>query len=161
MGPPGGRARSAHRSGRISARQLRPGSRCRRRRWGPFWSVAAGLLRFLDDPAVPIDNNATERSLRGVVRLVSLCAPSSSAGNRECSIIARIAGGLSDVGIGVGPAGLPGGPDRLRKSAREHRRRPGARARFLTGATSGSRDTTRPLWPRPRPSLFDGTGRRG
>jgi hypothetical protein len=26
-----------------------------------------GLLRFLDDPNVPIDNNGTERCLRGVV----------------------------------------------------------------------------------------------
>ena len=26
-----------------------------------------GLLRFLDDPAVPLDNNVTERCLRGVV----------------------------------------------------------------------------------------------
>jgi transposase len=26
-----------------------------------------GLVRFLDDPAIPIDNNATERALRGVV----------------------------------------------------------------------------------------------
>lgn len=26
-----------------------------------------GLLRFLDDPRVPLDNNATERALRGPV----------------------------------------------------------------------------------------------
>jgi hypothetical protein len=26
-----------------------------------------GLVRFLDDPAIPLDNNATERALRGVV----------------------------------------------------------------------------------------------
>ena len=26
-----------------------------------------GLVRFLDDPAIPIDNNATERAMRGVV----------------------------------------------------------------------------------------------
>jgi transposase len=32
---------------------------------GGMWE--AGLLRFLDDPNVPIDNNATERCLRGVV----------------------------------------------------------------------------------------------
>jgi transposase len=29
-----------------------------------IWS---GLVRFLDDPAIPLDNNATERALRGVV----------------------------------------------------------------------------------------------
>ena len=29
-----------------------------------LWS---GLTRFLDDPAVPLDNNGTERALRGVV----------------------------------------------------------------------------------------------
>ncbi len=32
---------------------------------GGMWET--GLLRFLDDPNVPIDNNATERCLRGVV----------------------------------------------------------------------------------------------
>ena len=26
-----------------------------------------GLLRFLDDPRIPLDNNATERALRGIV----------------------------------------------------------------------------------------------
>lgn len=26
-----------------------------------------GLARFLDDPSIPLDNNATERALRGVV----------------------------------------------------------------------------------------------
>ena len=26
-----------------------------------------GLVRFLDDPAIPLDNNATERALRGLV----------------------------------------------------------------------------------------------
>ena len=31
---------------------------------GGVWK---GLVRFLDDPRVPIDNNATERALRGVV----------------------------------------------------------------------------------------------
>ena len=31
---------------------------------GGIWS---GLVRFLEDPRIPIDNNATERSLRGVV----------------------------------------------------------------------------------------------
>jgi len=31
---------------------------------GGMWP---GLLVFLDDPAVPVDNNATERALRGVV----------------------------------------------------------------------------------------------
>jgi transposase len=25
------------------------------------------LVRFLEDPAIPIDNNATERAMRGVV----------------------------------------------------------------------------------------------
>jgi transposase len=32
---------------------------------GGMWEH--GLLRFLDDPNVPIDNNGTERCLRGVV----------------------------------------------------------------------------------------------
>jgi len=32
---------------------------------GGLWDQ--GLLRFLDNPAIPIDNNATERALRGVV----------------------------------------------------------------------------------------------
>jgi transposase len=31
---------------------------------GDLWP---GLLRFLDDPQLPLDNNATERALRGVV----------------------------------------------------------------------------------------------
>ena len=36
---------------------------------GGMWD--SGLLRFLDDPNVPIGNNGTERCLRGVVVLVS------------------------------------------------------------------------------------------
>ena len=31
---------------------------------GGLWK---GLVRFLDDPRIPLDNNATERALRGVV----------------------------------------------------------------------------------------------
>lgn len=30
-------------------------------------SIWSGLVRFLDDPRIPLDNNATERALRGVV----------------------------------------------------------------------------------------------
>ena len=40
---------------------LDPAPRARR---GDLWP---GLLRFLDDPRLPLDNNATERALRGVV----------------------------------------------------------------------------------------------
>jgi transposase IS66 family protein len=34
---------------------------------GDMGGVWKGLVRFLDDPRVPIDNNATGRALRGVV----------------------------------------------------------------------------------------------
>jgi transposase len=49
------------------------------------------LTRFVDNPRVPLDNNATERAIRGPVVLVSLCTSSSSTRNFEGSIIARIA----------------------------------------------------------------------
>jgi len=50
----------------LSVRAL-PGSGLRRaiEYMGGMWE--GGLLRFLDDPNVPIDNNRTERCLRGVV----------------------------------------------------------------------------------------------
>jgi len=40
-----------------------------------------GLRVFLTDPAVPLDNNRTERALRGVVVSGSLCVTSSNAWN--------------------------------------------------------------------------------
>lgn len=49
-----------------------------------------GLRVFLKDSAVGLDNNATERALRGIVILVSLCVSSSSAWNVESSVIPRI-----------------------------------------------------------------------
>jgi transposase len=77
-GPPGNNQRArlrAERSREIVKRierwalsvQSLPGSSLRKaiEYMGGMWDQ--GLLRFLDDPAVPIDNNATERSLRGVV----------------------------------------------------------------------------------------------
>jgi hypothetical protein len=48
------------------------------------------LQRFLDDPRLPVHNNASERALRREVRPVSLCSSSSSAGNYERAIVARI-----------------------------------------------------------------------
>jgi hypothetical protein len=50
-----------------------------------------GLTRFLSDPRIPLDNNATERGLRGLVSLVSLCPSSSSTGNHERAGVAGIA----------------------------------------------------------------------
>ena len=46
------------------------------------------LTRFLHDPHIPLDNNATERGIRGPVVYGSLCITSSSAWNRESSIVA-------------------------------------------------------------------------
>ena len=40
---------------------------------GSLWK---GLTRLLDDPRIPLDNNASERALRGPVSLVSLCVTS-------------------------------------------------------------------------------------
>lgn len=75
-GPPGERARLRNEESRaivkriekwaLSVRSL-PGSGLRKaiEYMGHMWNE--GLLRFLDDPNVPIDNNGTERCLRGVV----------------------------------------------------------------------------------------------
>jgi transposase len=75
-GPPEERARLRHEESRaivkrierwaLSVRAL-PGSGLRNavEYMGGMWD--AGLLRFLEDPNVPIDNNGTERCLRGVV----------------------------------------------------------------------------------------------
>jgi transposase len=49
-----------------------------------------GLNIFLRNPQVPLDNNATERAMRGVVSPVSLCASQSSARNPERPIVRRI-----------------------------------------------------------------------
>jgi transposase len=48
------------------------------------------LTAFLDDARIPVDNNASERALRVIASLVSLCASSSNAGNLERVIVARI-----------------------------------------------------------------------
>ena len=50
-----------------------------------------GLTHFLSDPRIPIDNNHTERGLRGVVSHVSLCPFSASAWNHEGAGVAGIA----------------------------------------------------------------------
>jgi transposase len=55
---------------------------------GDLWT---GLLRFLDDPRLALDNNATERALRGVVVLDSLCTSCSNTRNLESSIVSGIA----------------------------------------------------------------------
>ena len=39
----------------------RPIARC----WSVFRSTGVGLTRFLDDPRIPLDNNASERQGRG------------------------------------------------------------------------------------------------
>jgi transposase len=44
---------------------------------------------FLRDARVPLDNNASERSLRRIAVHVSLCTPSSSARNLERAIVPR------------------------------------------------------------------------
>jgi len=77
-GPPGNEQRARLRAARsrpivksierwVLGIQTLPGSSLRRaiEYMGGMWDQ--GLLRFLDDPAVPIDNNGCERSLRGVV----------------------------------------------------------------------------------------------
>ena len=99
-GPPAERARLREQESRpivkriqqwaLSIRAL-PGSGLRGavEYMGGMWD--SGLLRFLDDPNVPIDNNGTERCLRGVVVLVSLCTSSSSTRNLEGSIVPGIA----------------------------------------------------------------------
>jgi transposase len=52
---------------------------------GKHWD---GLRVFLSDPNVPLDNNQTERALRGVVVSGSLCITSSSTWNPEGLVIA-------------------------------------------------------------------------
>jgi transposase len=47
------------------------------------------LTRFVGDPHIPLDNNATERAIRGPVILASLCTLSSCARNHERAIVAR------------------------------------------------------------------------
>ncbi len=75
-GPPEERARLRDKRSRDIVKQIEkwaltveslPGSPLRKaiEYMGGMWDQ--GLLRFLDDPAVPIDNNATERCLRGIV----------------------------------------------------------------------------------------------
>jgi hypothetical protein len=55
---------------------------------GAIWQ---GLLVFLREPEVDIDNNDVERALRGIVTLVSLCSAFLSTWNHESAIISRIA----------------------------------------------------------------------
>jgi hypothetical protein len=50
-----------------------------------------GLTRFLNDPRIALDNNATERALRVMVSPVSLCPLFGSAWNRESEDVAGIA----------------------------------------------------------------------
>ena len=75
-GPPEERARLRNERSRSIVKQIEkwalsveslPGSPLRKaiEYMGGMWDQ--GLLRFLDDPAVPIDNNSTERCLRGIV----------------------------------------------------------------------------------------------
>ena len=75
-GPPEERARLRNEESRaiikrieqwVLASRTLPGSGLRKaiEYMGHMWNE--GLLRFLDDPNVPIDNNGTERCLRGVV----------------------------------------------------------------------------------------------
>ena len=47
-----------------------------------------GLKVFLTDPHVPLDNNRTERALRGVVVSGSLCVTSSNAWNLKVRVVA-------------------------------------------------------------------------
>jgi transposase len=47
------------------------------------------LTRFVDDPRIPLDNNATERGIRGPIGLVSLCISSSSTWDSQGALIAR------------------------------------------------------------------------
>jgi transposase len=49
------------------------------------------LGRFLENARIPLDNNASERALRRVVTLVSLCTAFLSTRNLESAIISRIA----------------------------------------------------------------------
>jgi transposase len=48
-----------------------------------------GLRVFLNHAEVDIDNNATERALRGIVMLVSLCVTSLNAWNHQVGVISR------------------------------------------------------------------------
>ena len=75
-GPPKERARLRNEESRAIVKRIEqwvltsrtlPGSGLRKaiEYMGHMWNE--GLLRFLDDPNVPIDNNGTERCLRGVV----------------------------------------------------------------------------------------------
>jgi transposase len=48
------------------------------------------LTCFVDDPRIPLDNNATERAIRGPVDPVSLCSSFSNARNRQRVIVLRI-----------------------------------------------------------------------
>ena len=49
------------------------------------------LLRVLDDGRLPLDNTRSERSLRKIVMLVSLCTSCSNTRNFESSIVPGIA----------------------------------------------------------------------
>ena len=54
---------------------------------GGLWP---GLVLFLEDPSIPLDNNSTERALRGVVSCVSLCTSWSNTRNREGAVVPGI-----------------------------------------------------------------------
>ena len=49
------------------------------------------LTRFVDDPRVPLDDNATERAIRGPVTRGSLCVTPSSTWKSKRSLVRRIA----------------------------------------------------------------------
>jgi hypothetical protein len=91
------------------------------------------LIAFLDDPLIPIHNNASEAALRIVADDVSLCTLSSSTWNLERSLVARNSRRATRV---LAP---PASLDRPRGSATEHRRRIASRARCRRGSTRGSR----------------------
>lgn len=49
------------------------------------------LTRFVEDARIPLDNNATERAIRGPVMIGSLCISPSSAWNSQRSRVDRLA----------------------------------------------------------------------
>ncbi len=74
-----------------------------------------GLTVFVEDPRVPLDNNGTERGMRGLVTKGSLCVTPSSArkvkGSLICGIVTRAAatpGACAKRFLGLGPTEVVG-----------------------------------------------------
>jgi len=125
------------------------------------------LTLFADDARIPLDNNATERAIRGPVDPVSLCSSFSNARNRQRAFVLRISTRATATLRGCLTRSLPPpDPDRRRGSATEHQALSVVPARSHRGSACVSRDSSRHSASRPRASSGSGhpsrrTRRRG